>query len=158
MSHFAFVPAPLPAEVSLPQAVYKTLTEAERALGVLEAQVRQLPNPDLLVVPAVTREAISTSALEGTYAPFADVLEAEYTEAKQSAEVREVRNYVRAALQGVEMIKRKPLCTTLLEELQALIVERTRGDGFDAGKLRSRLVCIGNTGDAIEQARFVPPP
>lgn len=124
----------------------------------MEAQVRQLPNPGLLVVPAVTREAISTSALEGTYAPLADVLEAEYSESKQTAEVREVRNYVSAALAGVELIKKKPICTTLLEDLQARLVRGTRGDGYDAGSLRQRLVCIGNTGEAIEQARFVPPP
>jgi Fic family protein len=158
LKHYAFVPAPLPTQVTLPQSVYKTLTEAERALGALEASVRQLPNPGLLVRPAVTREAISTSALEGTYAPFAEVLEAEYAEANQSAEVREVRNYVSAALDGLKLIKEKPICVTLLERLQARIVRGTRGDGYDAGKLREKLVCIGNSGEAIEQARFVPPP
>ncbi|MGE5828200.1 MAG: Fic family protein [Micromonosporaceae bacterium] len=144
--------------MSLPQKTYKALSEADRTLGALDAQIRQLPNPALLVTPAITREAISTSALEGTYAPFADVLEAEYLEGNQTAEVREVRNYVFAALKGVELIQKKPICTTLLEELQARIVRGTRGDGYDAGKLRQRLVCIGNPGDTIEQARFVPPP
>lgn len=121
--------------------------------------MQQLPNPRLLVQPAVTREAISTSALEGTYAPLAEVLEAEYIEdRKNSAEVREVRNYVRAALTGVEMISKKPICTTLLQHLQAEIVRGTRGGGYDAGALRQRLVCIGSSGQSIEQARFVPPP
>jgi Fic family protein len=158
-THYAFLTAPLPSEVRLQQATYKILGQAERALGVLEAQVQQLPNPRLLVQPAVTREAISTSALEGTYAPLADVLEAEYVEeAKRSAEVREVRNYIRAAIKGVDLIQGKPICTTLLEQLQGQLVRGTRGDGYDAGRLRQRQVVIGNTGEGIEQARFVPMP
>jgi Fic family protein len=159
IAHYAFVPAPLPSDVRLQQATYKVLGQAERGLGALEAQVQQLPDPRLLVQPAVTREAISTSALEGTYAPLADVLEAEYVqEAKSSAEVREVRDYIRAAIRGVDLIERKPICTALLEQLQGQLVRGTRGDGYDAGRLRQRLVAIGNTGESIEQARFVPVP
>jgi Fic family protein len=56
------------------------------------------------------------------------------------------------------MIQRIPICISLLQDLQARIVRGTRGDGYDAGGLRRHQVCIGTEGDAIEQARFVPPP
>ncbi len=158
-SHYAYVPNPLPTEINFNQATYKKLSVADRALGALEAQVQQLPNPRLIVQPSVFREAVSTSALEGTYAPLSEVLEAQYVEdRRQSAEVREVQNYVRAANAGVDMIKTKPICVTLLQDLQKMIVKGTRGDGYDSGSLRQRQVCIGNQGDGIEEARFVPPP
>ncbi len=78
MNHFAFVPAPLPHELVLEQRTYKLLSEADRALGRLDANVQLLPNPTLLVRPSLTKEAVATSALEGTFAPLSDVLEAEY--------------------------------------------------------------------------------
>jgi Fic family protein len=156
--HYAYVPHPLPTRVDLRPGTYKAISEADRALGAMDARVAQLPNPGLLVQPSLTREAVSTSALEGTYAPYADVLEAQYTDKDLSVEVREVRNYVRAAFRGLELIEKKPICLSVLAELQKILVSKTRGDSYDAGELRKRLVCIGDRGRGVEQSRFVPPP
>lgn len=157
--HFAFVPTPLPRQVDLCPGTYKVLSEAERYLGILDARVGQLPNPNLLVRPSLTREAVSTSALEGTYAPYADVLDSQYFDNKDvSAEVREVRNFVSAAFRGLELIETLPICLRVISELQEILVRRTRGDAYDAGQLRERQVCIGDRGRGIEQSRFVPPP
>lgn len=155
----AFVPEPLPSSVDLQPITYKIISEAERALGSLAARVAQLPNPQLLVRSALTREAVSTSALEGTYAPYADVLAVEYGGSRPaSAEVREVANYLRAAHRGLELINRLPICTRLICELQSILVRGTRGDAYDSGKLRERHVCIRDRGRGIADARFVPPP
>lgn len=157
--HFAFVPDPLPSEVPLTHGTYKLLSEADRALGALNGHMHLLPNPTLLVRPAITREAVSTSALEGTYAAMSEVLEAEYSEARYaSAEVREIQNYVRAAMKGIELIQTLPICLRLVTRLQKILVARTRGDSYDSGKLRERQVYIGEEAAGIEEARFVPPP
>lgn len=157
--HFAFVAEPLPPEVPLAPLTIKLMAEAERSVGRLDAAVNRLPNPSLLVRPALRREAVSTSALEGTYAPFREVLEADYVdERKRSAEVREVLNYVEAAELGLELIQKKPICLNLIAELQAVIVRGTRSDGFDAGRLRSGQVYIGEQKLGIERSRFVPTP
>jgi Fic family protein len=145
--------------VDLEAATYKAISEADRALGALDARVGLVPNPNLLVRPSLAREAVSTSALEGTFAPYAEVLEAQLIDGKEStAEIREVQNYVRAAMRGLELIKKKPICLNVLAELQEILVLHTRGDAYDAGRLRERLVCIGDRGRGIEQSRFVPPP
>jgi Fic family protein len=158
-THFAFVPDPLPHQVQLGQRTYRLLSEADRALGGLNAKVELLPNPRLLVRPALTREAVATSALEGTFAPLSEVLEAEYTDPKRSSnEVREIRNYISAATQGLKLIGSKPICLNLLSDLQKVLVRGTRGDSYDAGQLRKRQVCIGDEGVGIEGSRFVPPP
>lgn len=157
--HFAFVPHPLPSSIPLTERTYSRVTQASMAVGRLDFAVQRLPNPSLLVRPALRREAQSTSALEGTYAPLEEVLEADYLdEAQQSAELREVMNYVRAAEQGLKLIERKPICLSLIAELQQILVRGTRGDGYDAGRLRERQVYIGERHLGIEQSRFVPPP
>jgi Fic family protein len=158
-NHFAFVPHRLPVDVPLSMSTYKILGEADRSLGALDARINQLPNPALLIRPSLTREAVSTSALEGTFAPLSDVLEARYVDdIKKSAEVREISNYIDAALRGLELIKTLPVCLRMLAELQQILVKKTRGDSYDAGELRDRLVCIGDRGQGIEESRFVPPP
>jgi Fic family protein len=157
--HLAFVPFPLPSSISLTERTYNRVAAASMAVGRLDFAVQRLPNPSLLVRPALRKEAQSTSALEGTYAPLEKVLEADFLdEAHQSAELREVMNYVRAAERGLELIEKKPICLTLIADLQKLLVRRTRGDGFDAGQLRTRQVYIGERHLGIEQSRFVPPP
>jgi Fic family protein len=105
------------------------------------------------------REAQSTSALEGTYTPLDEVLAADFIdEARRSAELREVMNYVVAADRALELIKVRPICLNMLCELQAILVRSTRGEMFDSGKLRSKQVFIGERELGIEQSRFVPPP
>lgn len=157
--HAAYVPRALPAKVELSQSTYKSLMDAERAVGRLDAAADGLPNPNLLVRPTLYQEAVSTSALEGTYAPLLDVLEADYVdERRQSQEVKEVLNYVRAAGRGLELIKQKPICVAVIAELQGMLVRGTRGDLADAGGLRRGQVYIGERARGITSARFVPPP
>lgn len=157
--HYAFVPAPLPANIDLAPRTYKLVSEAERELGRLDAATSRLPNPALLVRPTLMREAVSTSALEGTYAPLATVLEADLEEPTgYSADVREVLNYVTAARRGIELIAAKPICLTVIAELQGILVNGTRGDSFDEGRLRETQVFIGERSAGIEASRFVPPP
>jgi len=157
--HFAYVPHPLPENVELSQSTYFLLSEADRALGGLDAKTGLLPNPRLLVRPALTKEAVATSALEGTFAPLSDVLEADYVKpAHTSSEVREVRNYIDAAILSLDLIARKPICVSMLSELQQILVHGTRGDSYDSGQLRERQVCIGDEGLGIEDSRYVPPP
>lgn len=157
--HFAFIPKPLPNDVELAARTVKIIAEAERSLGRLDAATGRLPNPDLLVRPSLYREAVSTSALEGTYAPLDSVMKAEYVEEKdRTEEEREILNYVKAAQRGLELLDTKPICLTLIAELQAILVQGTRGDSYDAGRLRERQVYIGEKRLGIEESRFVPPP
>ena len=157
--HFAFVPAPLPDLIELSMATHKLADKASMSVGRLDFAVKRLPDPGLLVRPALRREARSTSALEGTYATLEEVLEADYVEeANRTKEVREVLNYVRAAEQALELVRSKPICLNVIAPLQKTLVERTRGDSWDKGRLRESNVYIGERSKGIEASRFVPPP
>ncbi|KAA0024566.1 Fic family protein [Antrihabitans cavernicola] len=158
-SYWAFVPQPLPASPTLGARAANIAGLAAMEVARLDQAVSQLPRPEILVRPTVRREAASTSALEGTYASFDDVLEADFLDDRQlTVEQREIRNYVTATDQAVELIKTYPISRNLAGRLQATIVKGTQGDSFDAGDIRQRQVAIGPKNRPIEEARFVPVP
>lgn len=157
--HFAYVPSPLPDEVQLRSSTWRQVTAAEAALGRLDQASQQFPEPALLRRPSLRREAQSTSALEGTYAPFETLLASEPEERRAlSPELREVLNYVVAAEEGFGWIRERPITVGLIERLQGVLVADTPSERYNAGKLRERQVFIGSRGLPIEDSRFVPPP
>jgi Fic family protein len=155
----AYVPEPLPTKLDLTQETYLAVTDAAAAVARLDQAASQLPNPMLLARPAIRREAVSTSALEGTYAALDDVLEADFLDRNQlTASVSEVHNYVEAAELAFDWIKDKPITVGMLEQLQQVLVRGTRGDSHDAGRIRTTQVFIGGSGGRVADARFVPSP
>src|SRR5262249_30254706 len=74
---YAYVPHDLPVRLHLPQSVWLDLTAAMTELGRLDAAAGLVPNPSLITRLATRREAIGTSALEGTYANLTELLAAE---------------------------------------------------------------------------------
>jgi Fic family protein len=157
--HWAYIPDPLPGTIELTTPTWSEVARAEAALGRLDEASRQLPDPSLLRRPALRREAQSTSALEGTYAPFEDVLAPEVEERETlPIEIRENLNYVVAAEEGFRWVAERHLTLAALGEIQRLLVHGTPGEHGDAGGLRDRQVVIGAPGSRIVDARFVPPP
>ncbi len=159
LSYQAFLPHDLPDRVELRGETYQAVIDATVAVARLDQAATGLPNPMLLARPTTRREAVSTSALEGTYAALSDVLEADLAEdEEQSGAISEVLNYVRAAERAYEWVKSRPITLTLLCEFHKILVRGTRGDGPEAGELRTIQVFIGLHTGRVEEARFVPPP
>jgi Fic family protein len=75
-----------------------------------------------------------------------------------SLEVWEILNYVAAAEAGLDWIKRRPITSGLIFELQRVLVRGTPGEHSDVGGLRDRQVVVGSRDSAVPDARFVPPP
>jgi Fic family protein len=155
----AYLPNPLPRDVTLSTQTWTTVNTATAALARLDGAARLIPRPSLLRRPALRREAQSTSALEGTYAPFADVLAANRDDAaSMSAEMREVLNFEDTAELAFSWPEDRPMTIGMLGELQQTLVRGTSGELSDAGGLRDRIVVIGAPGRQLAEARFVPPP
>jgi Fic family protein len=163
--HRAFIPDPLPPKMpDLSPQTYMAVANARAALASLDSTARQLPNPTLLRRPTLRREAQSTSALEGTYAPLSDVLTAD-DEAPQTANLREILNYVSMADHAFAWVAEgRELSVTLLCELQRLLVHGTPVEGTASGDIRNVQVVIGRRGSArpddvpVKASRFIPPP
>ncbi len=117
---FAYLADPLPESVELASDTWTIVARAEAALARLDQAARQVPSPELLRDPAIRREAQSTSALEGTFAPLATVLESDLERRGQlSLAVLEILNYVAAAQVAFEWVEDRPLTSGLMGELRS---------------------------------------
>ena len=160
-SYWAYIPDPLPDHPKISQATWKAVSDASRALGRLHQACIQLPNPRLLIVPTLVREAMDTSALEGTFGALSEVLEARLPGQHSliSPETREIRAYEDMADQGFEWIKERPLTIPMLCDLQGILARGSRRITRDPGKMREHQVFVGpDNAERISDARYVPPP
>lgn len=90
--HQAFVPSPLPPNLDM-AALAIPLAEAMRAIGELQGACRRLANPYFLIGPLQRREALTSSAMEGTFTTDDELLLAEVgIENQRDASAREVNN------------------------------------------------------------------
>lgn len=163
-AHHAFVPSYLSTNApTLSADTYLAVLKARAALSALDATAKQLPNPTLLRLPTLRREAQSTAALEGTYAPLADVLTAD-EDAPSTPELVEVLNYVAMAEAGFAKIAAGyPLSVSFISELQGILMGGTPLEAV-SGRIRDSQVVIGQRADAdpsdfpAHRSRFVPAP
>jgi Fic family protein len=155
----AFVPAPLPPDLSYPPALVRALSRADSTLSELSGLGRQLPNPNLLIAPYIRREAVLSSRIEGTRASLSDLLldEAESNQPGDS-DVREVRNYVAALEHGLLRLRELPLSLRLVRELHERLMQGVRGEQATPGEFRRSQNWIGPAGSTPATAPYVPPP
>jgi len=162
--HQAFLPDPLPgATPRLSTETFLAVANARAALAALDSTARRLPNPTLLRNPTLRREAQSTSALEGTYAPLVQVLTADDID-PGTVNLTEILNYVKMADAGFAGAAQGwPLTPSFLAELQGILMKGTTLEGV-SGRFRASQVVIGRRADAnrsdlpVVAARFVPAP
>jgi Fic family protein len=159
----AFIPADLPDQVDLPGSVWMVVSEAMTELGRIDASASLIPNPHLVTRVATRREAIGTSALEGTYADLTELFAAEVLPFGEQEEgvapnVREVMSYARAADAAYGWIAERPITLGMISALQAEIVRGTDSDRPEAGAIRQSQVFIGAKHRRVTEARFIPPP
>jgi Fic family protein len=155
----AFVPAPLPPNLTYGPGLVLALSRADAALSELSGLGRQLPNPHLLIGPYMRREAVLSSRIEGTRASLSDLLldEAD-VDRPEDADVREVRNYVEAMEDGLERLRDLPLSLRLVRELHERLMQGVRGDQATPGEFRRSQNWIGPAGSTPATAPYVPPP
>ena len=157
----AFVPAPLPPEVSYGTELVMALSTADAALSELSGLGRHLPNPHLLIAPYVRREAVLSSRIEGTKATLSDLLLDEVQSESvrpEHADVREVRNYVAALQYGVKRLATLPLSLRLVREIHERLMRGVRGGAATPGEFRRSQNWIGTPGSTPANAAYVPPP
>lgn len=158
----AFIPSELPPKppLLLEGDLLMLLSDADRAIGRLDAATQLLPNPDLFVAMYVRREAVYSSQIEGTQASLTDLLEYEADAAAKgvTSDVAEVVNYVAALNHGLERLKTLPLSLRLINEIHTKLLEGVRGGALEPGEFRRSQNWIGPAGCNLNTASFVPPP
>ena len=155
----AFVPNPLHPPIDL-AAVALPLGEAMQAIGELRGACRRLPSPDLLVRPLQRQEALTSSAMEGTFTTDDNLLLAEIGDSgARDDDTKEVANYLTALNEALEMLKTLPICHRVLTRTHEILLgglSLGRGAQKRPGEYKTDQNWIG--GATIARARFVPAP
>jgi Fic family protein len=135
----------------------KELIAAHAAIGELRGYLGTLQNPDLLIAPFRKREAVASSAIEGTRATLDEVMEYEAADGEREAEseesikerdIREIRNYEAAMSVAMNELRYRPIGETLLSKTHARLLRSVRGSTKTPGEFRKGPVAVGD---------FLPP-
>jgi Fic family protein len=156
---FAFIPDKLPPKLEYDLELTNLLAQAESSLGKLSSAGRFLPNPHLLISPYLKQEAVLSSKIEGTQASLSDyfIYEAIKKEIRKDIGLKEIENYVEAATQALESLKKEKISIRLIQDMHKILVRGVRGDKLIPGEIRGTQNWIGPEGCKIEDATFVPP-
>ena len=155
---WAFVPSALPKNWALPPELTPLLIDARQELARLDGAGRYLPANTLLLRPLQRREALRSSALEGTFATAEELLAYGLEPKEPTSSVdptnawREVFNYDAALQQAEALLQTLPISSRAIRELHVTLLSRVRGADRTPGIFRKRQVHIGST------RRFIPPP
>lgn len=135
------------------------LSEADAALGRLAGSGRSLPNPHLLVKAYLTREAVSSSRIEGTQASVTEVFDAAVTGETKRDDIREVSNYILALQHGIRRLQDDfPISLRLIREMHGILLSQVRGHDKTPGEFRTSQNWINSPDNRPTTATFVPPP
>jgi Fic family protein len=156
-----FIPRTLPFD-DIPWAeLVSQLGEANRAMAHYDGVLLGVPNPEVLLAPLVTREAVLSSKIEGTQATLGEVLRFEAGDAPSLIErrndIHEILNYRKALRDAEKSLVDRPFNLNLLKKLHALLLDSVRGRDMGPGRFRTTQNWIGKSGSPIDEARFVPP-
>lgn len=156
-----FVPQALPLSDVNWESLISHLASANRSLAYYDGILQGVTNPDLLLSPITTQEAVMSSRIEGTQATLGDVLKFEAGETlskpERKEDIFEIINYRRALKIAEEELKSKPFTLNLLKNLHAVLLDSVRGRNMARGEFRKVQNWIGAPGTPIEKAEFVPP-
>jgi Fic family protein len=152
----SFLPEPVHHEwvVSDPQ-VLRLLSQADRALGELNAFAQLIPDIDFFISMYVAKEATQSSRIEGTQTNIEDAFkEADDLTPEERDGWTEVQNYIRAIHFAIGSLERLPFSNRLLKETHAVLMQGARGENKQPGEFRVSQNWIGVS---LKDAAFVPP-
>ncbi len=132
------------------------LEDATRALGELNAFTRIVPNVDIFIQMHITKEANTSSKIEGTKTEMDEVLVSkEQIDPEKRDDWQEVRNYVDAMNYSIKALEKIPVCNRLIKKAHKILLDSARGESKLPGEFRKSQNWIG--GASLASAYFVPP-
>jgi Fic family protein len=153
----AFIPSFLPPSGDFSgREIRLALSEADQEVARLDGIAHQIEHPELLFSHYLKREAVLSSAIEGTHTTLADLVLFEASQKQSGPDDVHVSNYVSALSYGRERIADLPLGRRLFAELHQILMAATEQRQTTPGRLRDCVVYIGSP--PFPSARFVPPP
>ncbi len=155
-----YVPEKLPLK-SLPwESFIRYIGQANAALARYDGILQGVVNPDILLSPLTTQEAVLSSKIEGTQATIEEVLGYEAApeiETEKYEDIQEIINYRHAMRRAIDELKKRPISLNMLIDMHSVLLNSVRGHNKGRGKFRTIQNWIGAPGTPIEKATYIPP-
>jgi len=156
-----FVPQVLPLDEIDWVGHLPLIGQANRHLAEYNGVLYTFSNPELLLSPMTTQEAVLSSKIEGTQATLGEVLKFEAGEEPEleskREDIQEIMNYRRALKEAEKALHFRPFHLNLLLQLHSTLLDSVRGRNKSRGYFRREQNWIGTLGTPMEQAQFIPP-
>ena len=137
------------------EEILTLISEADRALGELNAFSQLVPDVDFFIRMHITKEATESSRLEGTRTTMEDAfLEVEDIAPEKRDDWVEVQNYIQAINVAIGQLETLPLSNRLLKDTHKTLMQGVRGESKLPGEFRSSQNWIGVS---LKNAVFIPP-
>jgi len=135
--------------------IQSLLSQADRALGELNAFSQLIPDVDFFISMHITKEATQSSRIEGTRTNMQEALLLEHDiEPEKKDDWQEVQNYIHAIHQAIAQLDTLPLSNRLLKNTHQALMQGVRGKDKMPGEFRRSQNWIGLS---LKQAVFIPP-
>jgi Fic family protein len=156
-----YIPEELPPASLDYQGLIGLVGEASAALARYNGLLQAMVNPEILLSPLTTKEAVLSSRIEGTQATVDEVLQHEAGMAaageRKQQDIQEIVNYRSTLLQAEKELHKKPLSLFLIRQMHKTLLSSVRGAQKEPGTFRNRQNWIGTPGTPMERADYVPP-
>lgn len=155
-----FIPQQLPLKEVKWEALIPLIGQSNRALAQYEGVLFAVPNPEVLLSPLTTQEAVLSSKIEGTQATLGEVLKFDAGEVPEQEsrrlDIQEIVNYRVALKAAEEELRTRPFNLNLLLLLHGTLLDSVRGRNKSRGNFRTQQNWNGSFQSSLEEAEFVP--